>query len=207
MKFNQLKSALTLLAFGLISSFSWGQSTQTIKGTVLGDPDPVPFANILIKQVSDSSVAKFGVTDTLGQFTIAGVPAGSYFVQISSVGFENYLTEVFVVDNESIDLGIAQMKSNSELAAVQVVQIRPVIEILPDKTVFNVENTINATGSNGFDLLRKAPGVIIDNSNNIIVEGKSGVQIYIDNKPSFLAGEDLINYLQTLQAADIDNLR
>ncbi len=50
------------------------------------------------------------------------------------------------------------------------------VQVLADKTVFNVENTINATGTSAFELLRKAPGVIVDNGGSIIVEGKSGVQ-------------------------------
>lgn len=194
-----------LFALSLFSA-AHAQSTKNVSGTVLDEGQPVPFANILVKAAADSSVTKFGVTDTLGKFTVSGVPSGSYFVQISSVGFENYISDVFEVADISIDLGTVVMVPNSDLEAVQVVQLRPIIEIHPDKTVFNVENTLNATGSNGFDLLRKAPGVIIDNNNNIIVEGKSGVQVYIDNKPSILAGEDLINYLKTLQAADIDKL-
>ena len=106
---------------------------------------------------------------------------------------------VFAVDgnpSNAIDLGKLKMNFNPDLATVNVVTIRPIIEVKPDMTVFNVEGTLNATGANGFDLLRKAPGVIIDNNNNIVLEGKSGVQIYVDNKPTILAGDDLINYLK-----------
>ena len=78
------------------------------------------------------------------------------------------------------------------------------VQVLADKTVFNVENTINATGTSGFELLRKAPGVVIDNNDNLIVEGKTGILIYIDGKQSFLTGSDLTNYLKTIQATDIE---
>jgi len=69
-----------------------------------------------------------------------------------------------------------------------------------------VENTINATGTSAFELLRKAPGVIIDNEGGIIVEGKAGVQIYIDGKPSVLQGSDLQGFLESLQASDIESV-
>ena len=69
---------------------------------------------------------------------------------------------------------------------------------------FNVENTINATGTSAFELLRKAPGVIVDNGGGFIVGGKTGVQIFIDGKLSVLQGEDLTNYLESLQATDVE---
>jgi hypothetical protein len=37
---------------------------------------------------------------------------------------------------------------------------------------------LSATGTTAFELLRKAPGIVIDNNDNLIVEGKTGVQIY-----------------------------
>ena len=44
------------------------------------------------------------------------------------------------------------------------------IEVTADKTVFNVEESINATGSNAFELLQKSPGVTIDKDDNILVQ-------------------------------------
>ena len=182
------------------------QTTYKVKGMAATETMPVPFATILIKSSADSSVVKFGLTDTLGAFTVAGLTNGNYYAEASAVGINKFTSAPFEIKNADVLLPNFEMTEDDMLATVQVVKIRPVIEIHPDKTVFNVENTVNATGSNGFDLLRKAPGVIIDNNNNIIVEGKSGVQIYIDGKPSILAGDDLINFLKTLQAADIDNI-
>ncbi|NOQ75203.1 MAG: TonB-dependent receptor [Crocinitomix sp.] len=206
MIFRQLQ-LIASAAFILCTSFAaQAQSTFNVTGIVSSEKAAVPFATVLVKASSDSSVVKFGVTDTLGEFRVSGVPNGDYFVRISSIGFENYSSAGFSVSGKSQAMGAIEMLPDADLETVQVLQLRPIIEIHPDKTVFNVDNTLNATGSNGYDLLRKAPGVIIDNNNNIIVEGKSGVQIFIDNKPSILAGDDLINYLRTLQAADIDKI-
>ena len=92
------------------------------------------------------------------------------------------------------------------LDEVTVVGEKPMIQVEADKTVFNVQNTINATGTSAFELLRKAPGVIVDNNGGVIVEGKSGVQFFIDGRLSPLQGEDLINYLESLQATDIESV-
>jgi len=90
------------------------------------------------------------------------------------------------------------MTANTELGTVDVVTTRPIIQILPDKTVFNVQGTLNATGVNGFDLLRKAPGLSLTTT-IILCLKKIGVQVYVDNKPTILSGEDLVNYLKSMQ--------
>ena len=194
-----------VLSILLFSSSVYSQSTHTIKGKLNAESEWVAFATVLVKSVSDSTIVKFGITDSLGTFEIKGVPEGSYFIQTNAFGYKDYVSSLLLVKTDDLDLGTLETTVNTEvLNEVSIVKMRPVIEIMPDKTVFNVENTINSTGANGFELLRKAPGVIIDNSNNIILEGKSGVQIFIDNKASILSGDDLVNFLMSLQASDID---
>ncbi|GAB2675687.1 outer membrane beta-barrel family protein [Flavihumibacter cheonanensis] len=89
------------------------------------------------------------------------------------------------------------------LSAVTVIGRKPLVEVKPDKLVFNVENSINAIGGNGLEVLRKAPGVVVDKDENILLSGKSGIRIYIDGRPSPLAGTDLTDYLKSLPAGDI----
>ena len=50
-------------------------------------------------------------------------------------------------------------------------------------------------GNNAMELLRKAPGVIVDNNDNITLLGRSGVRVFIDGKPSPMRGDDLVAYL------------
>lgn len=203
---NNIMGKLVFIFSLFLSIISFGQETFRIKGFISSSDGVVPFVSVVVKNSSDSTIAKVGVSDTTGIYTVSGLQNGNYFVTYKMVGYLDQVSESFEIKGKDVDLGETNLSADGELETVVVTQIRPIVEIRPDKTVFNVDNTINATGSNGFDLLRKAPGVIIDNSNNIIVEGKSGVQIYIDNKPSVLAGDDLINFLRTLQAADIDNI-
>ncbi|MFT5765489.1 MAG: iron complex outermembrane receptor protein, partial [Saprospiraceae bacterium] len=96
--------------------------------------------------------------------------------------------------------------SGVELTEVTVVAKRPLLEMKPDKMVFNVEGSVNAAGNNALELLKKAPGVVVDNNDKINMLGKSGVMIYIDGKPSPLSGDDLAAFLKTMQASEIDNI-
>jgi hypothetical protein len=47
---------------------------------------------------------------------------------------------------------------------------------------------------------------VVDKDDNIILQGKNGVQVYIDGKPSPLAASDLAAYLRSLQATDIETI-
>lgn len=165
--------------------------------------EPLASATLLLKFKATANLLKTTVSATDGRFKFNGLDTGSYKLLISSVGFE---TKEITIDNVETDknVGVVYLTAPVKvLAEVSVVVKKPIVQILADKTVFNVENTINATGSNGWELLRKAPGLIIDNNGNIIIAGKAGVQIYVDDKPSQLRGDDLKAFLETLQSTDI----
>ena len=78
------------------------------------------------------------------------------------------------------------------------------VEVKADKTILNVEGTINAVGYDALELLRRSPGVMIDKDDNVSLAGKNGVQVFIDGKPSPLSGSDLANFLKSLQSAQIE---
>ena len=81
-------------------------------------------------------------------------------------------------------------EETEHLEEVEVKAKKPLIERQMDKLVVNVSSSPLAAGSNGNDILRRAPGVRIDKDGNITVNGKS-VEIWIDGKPSYLSGQQL----------------
>ncbi|HKK76479.1 MAG TPA: outer membrane beta-barrel family protein [Saprospiraceae bacterium] len=197
---------LTIL-FILLIQFPVLAQQSSLNGKVLDvTEEALPFANVLLKYPSDSSLAKVAVTDEQGTFEIVGVEAGNYLLQISYVGLPSLLQAISINRNEQKDLGslLMQTSEGETLGEVTVEATRPLIELKGDKMVFNIENSINAGGSNGLELLRKAPGVLLDNNNNITMLGRTGVRIFINGRPSPLRGEDLASYLEGLQSTDID---
>jgi len=203
---NYLKKTINVLLFCCFYLNMNAQPGQ-IKGTVASENTPLAFTTVVLKAAADSTMIKAEITTELGEFKFNNIAFANYFLEVSYVGMTTYQSDVFTLNHSSLTLPKIILKpSSNEMASVEVVAKRPMIEVLADKTVFNVENTLNATGTTGFELLRKAPGVIIDNSNNLILEGKTGVQIYIDGRPSPLVGEDLVNFLNALQSSDIDRI-
>ena len=58
-------------------------------------------------------------------------------------------------------------KSTGDLKDVTVTVKKPMIEVRADKTILNVEGTVNSVGYDALELLRRSPGVMIDKDDNV----------------------------------------
>jgi iron complex outermembrane recepter protein len=183
-----------------------GVNAQKISGTAKDEAgNPVAGATISVLKAKDSSVAKLAVSSQDGTYAINGLAHGSYFVKASYVGHKTTTTKTFAVADADVAVPeLKLLKAATGLQGVTVTASKPIVEVKADKTILNVEGTINATGSDALDLLRKAPGVLVDKDDNLSISGKNGVQVYVDGRPTPLAGQDLANYLKSLQSAQIE---
>lgn len=181
-------------------------SQHSIEGKVL-DTNQVPInaAVLSLLLFESGSFVKAAITNDNGTFKMDNVPNGNYKILVTSLGSKGYTSnEISIIDSNKTLVDIILKSQSEALDQVTLTVEKPIVQVLADKMVFNVQNSISVAGESGFELLRKAPGVLIDNNENLIVEGKAGVLIYIDDKPSALRGEDLVNYLKTIQAVDVD---
>jgi iron complex outermembrane recepter protein len=80
---------------------------------------------------------------------------------------------------------------------------KPIIEVKSDRTVFNVEADANAAGKNALEVLRKAPGVNVDNNDNVILAGKNGIKFLIDGREVPMSSTDIAKMLKTMRADEI----
>lgn len=208
MKKNLNALILWVLALLLGGGQVYAQNTTAlIRGRVLDNKNQaLEYANVLLYKATDSTVVKLEYTQADGFFQIIHVEPGQYRIAVSFVGLPNYLSNVYEV-KAGQELNIPDIKLQEAAAELQGVTIKaqkPILEIKPDKTVFNVEGSITAAGSNAFDLLRKSPGVVIDNNDNITMLGRAGIRIYIDGRPSPMQGSDLAQFLRNLQSNEIE---
>jgi iron complex outermembrane receptor protein len=79
----------------------------------------------------------------------------------------------------------------------------PPVERKRDRTIINVDASPVNTGSTVLEVLERSPGVTVDRSGGISLNGKPGVLVMIDDKPTYLTGEDLNNLLSSMNAAQV----
>ncbi|MEM1327590.1 MAG: TonB-dependent receptor [Bacteroidota bacterium] len=183
------------------------KSNASISGIIKdNNGENLAYANVVLHLAADSAIVKLELSDEEGRFTFNQLAADDYFVAVSFVGLPSQNSDVFEVA-ESADFVLPEIQlgnGSTELNEVTVVARRPLLEMKPDMMVMNVESSATAVGDNALELLRKAPGVVVDNNDNIALLGKAGVLIYIDGKPSPLGGSDLAALLRTMQASEIE---
>ena len=167
------------IIFGFLMMISVAISAETINGIVSNaQGDPMPFVTISVL-AQDSTLLTGAITDDNGKYAVE-VNVPNYIIQASYIGYQTaFGGPDFVLREET-----------ERLEEVEVKAKKPLIERQMDKLVVNVSASPLAAGSNGNDILRRAPGVRIDKDGNITVNGKS-VEIYVDGKPSYLSGQQL----------------
>ena len=199
---------LMLFIWTAIGSFSFAQTPGgEISGKILdADGSPLPFANVVLYS-KDSAIVKAGFSGDDGQFVLFPIAAGDYWVRATFTGYAPVvINDIHLATDQKLILPETKMAEvGTEVTGLQIQTERPLVTVKPDMLVFNVENTPNAIGENAFNLLRKAPGVMIDNNDNINLLGKSGVRVYIDGKQSPLSGSDLANFLKSIQSSQIES--
>ena len=199
-------ATFTILFLAIFCSNTVFAQNFSVNGLVKNEANEgVSFATISVFYAKDSVLVKADICDLNGGFKINNLKANRYFVKVNSVGLQSFHSPNFVIIDQNIDFQPFILKTNTQtLNEVTIKAQKPLVEVFADRTVFNVQNTLSATGITAFELLRKAPGVVIDNNENLILAGKTGVRIFIDGKPSVLQGQDLNDYLKSLQASDIE---
>ncbi|RLJ72733.1 outer membrane beta-barrel family protein [Pedobacter alluvionis] len=205
-----MRKLLVIIFFLLFLATSniFAQSSSTIiSGKIVDEENkPIPGSSVTLLNLKDSVVVKIIPSDNNGQFSFDFIKNGGYFLKVSSLGFNSYRSEIIIipVGQERFDAGNIKLKSKGQdLAAVEIKAIKPLVEVRADRMILNVSSSINAVGSNALELLGKSPMVRVDNS-RISVNGKNGVSVYIDGKPTNLGGSDLASVLTGIQSSSID---
>lgn len=120
---------------------------------------PLIYANMGLFNATDSSLVKASNSNETGHFEFKDLQNGSYYLKSTYVGMEDYqLGGISIQNNQTQDLGVLKMNTTPiNLKETTVSAKRSILEVKPDRLVFNVEGTINSIGSDALSLLRKAP--------------------------------------------------
>jgi hypothetical protein len=176
------------------------QLSGTIKDA--GNSSPIPFTNIVLLRL-DSTLVKGVITGNDGKFVIENIAGDEYMLQLSFIGYRKEYRNIQVPAQS--DLGEINLSEDSEmLSEVTVTASRPQIIQRPDRYIVNVR-AIQSAGRDAMGVLAITPGILVNPNGDISMMG-SGVQIWIDGRPSNLSGEELRILLTTMQGNEIDRI-
>ena len=188
----------------------WGVMAQTavVKGTVVSKngtiPDPVLIALV---SATDQTLLKTEISQPDGTFAFE-IPAGQYLLVIEDTAYRPLQIPVSVAEGAQqvpVAITLEPLEAN-QLAEVTVQKKRPLAEYKIDRTVVNVDAMMSGAGSDAMDVLEKSPGILVDQNGTITFKGRSGVMVFIDDKPTYLSGAELEAYLKALPASTLDQI-
>jgi iron complex outermembrane recepter protein len=201
------KTILATLMMGFLTISMQVTAQSKISGVVTDNKNKALQAiTINLLNAKDSSLVKADVSDAAGKYEIITTKTGEFLLSFTAIGYEKKYSSTYTLTDGQTTTATAEVLTQTSMSmqGVTVVSKKPMIEVKADKTVFNVEQSINAQGSDALELLRKSPGVQVDNNENISMKGKTGVRVYVDGKMMQLDTKDLAAYLKSINSNDIE---
>jgi hypothetical protein len=180
----------------------------TVKGQLLDSASaPLPSATVLLLNPVDSSLVNFGVSNAQGFFELKNVNRREYLFKVTFVGYVPVTRRVTPSDTDLVvDLGAIKMEVDTrQLDEVVVRAERAPVVVKKDTIEFNATAFKTQPNANVEDLLKKLPGVEVDNDGNIDAQGERVQRVTVDGREFF--GRDPKIATRNLPADAVDKVQ
>ncbi|WP_316818173.1 outer membrane beta-barrel protein [Pedobacter nyackensis] len=185
------------------------QSGSSISGKVTDrNKVPVEGVTVFVLRHSDSVRIATAVTDSDGVFSILKMQPGDYQLAFSMLGFRKKYFSVSLVQNQAKYIGLLTLESTvQDLSVVSVEGRRRSVKTEAGSTTFQIDGETLGLKPNVLEILRSLPGVTMNEEGVSSLNGQQGANILINGKSTFLAGDQLINYLRALPASSVKDIQ
>lgn len=181
MKFKYIFLVITLLHLTSVSAQS-----ITAKLIDANTQEPLEYATAALYDQQSEALITGVITASDGRFKIASIKEGSYFLEVSFIGYAKQRIEnIDLSKNEAVlDLGtIALVLGANQLNEVVVAAETATLINKIDRQVFDAKKFQNAQGGTATDVLRNLPSVSLNGLGEIQVRGTSGFVVLLNGKP------------------------
>ena len=175
----------------------------TVKLEDASNGEPVGFATVSLAPQSGST--KYSLTDNNGKGTIEKVKVGKYTFKAEIMGYKS-IEKAVEITREATDLGVIKMELDQEvLDAASVSATGNPIIIKKDTVEYNASSFKTTDTDMLINLLKKLPGIEVDDSGSITANGETITKITIDGKTFFLDDPSIAS--QNLPAKMIEKVK
>ncbi|MGK0458157.1 MAG: hypothetical protein ACJAVE_001137 [Polaribacter sp.] len=143
---------------------------------------PLEMANVIALDTVAKRIASYGFTDASGNFTLELKTNTTYNIKISYIGFKEI--SVFLKTKTINMAKDFSMFEDNMLDGIEIISKMP-ITIKGDTIIYNADSFKNGSERKLEDVLKKLPGVEVNDAGEIEVEGKVVEKIMIDGKEFF----------------------
>jgi hypothetical protein len=150
------------------------------------------FATVNLLAAARDSMVGGALAEENGDFSMEGIPVGSYRLRIASLGYTTFEQPVTVTaSGGEQDLGNLLFEPGATmLKPAEVTAERAQTQLQVDRRVYNVDKDLNVRGGNGLDVMKNVPGLSVDADDNVQLRNGSP-QIMVDGRPTVLTLEQI----------------
>ncbi|MES2446133.1 MAG: outer membrane beta-barrel protein [Bacteroidota bacterium] len=201
-------SLATLLSLCFFSSL-FAQNPYSVKGVVAdtANNSKLHYATISILNAKDSTLVKFTRAAQNGNFEINSLRKGDFILLLTYPEYADFVSK-FTLDSSktSFDFKQINMKSKARLLNEVIIKGRAAaIKINGDTTEFNAGSYTIQPNDKVEDLLKKFPGLKVDNDGKITAQGKTVSKVLVDGEEFF--GDDPTLVTKNLRADMVDKVQ
>ena len=143
---------------------------------------PLDLANVVAVNQETNVLESFGITNAEGKYKLTLEKNTTYKIQVSYIEMKPF-EEMVTTKEENISKNF-ELELDTTLDAVELVYEMPVT-IKGDTLVYNADSFKTGTEKKLEDVLKKLPGVEINDNGQVEVEGKEVSKIMVEGKDFF----------------------
>ena len=175
----------------LVMSISVALQAQTItlQGKVSDSlQQPLQYANILAVPVADNIDVTFAITNQDGNYKLQLAKNQNYTVTTSYLGFLPNVEDVNLDKDTSNNI---ILKENLDQLDEVTITYTPPMVVKKDTIVYLTDKFVTGEERKLKDVLKKLPGVDVDRSGNVTVNGTKVTKVLVENKTFFTGDSKL----------------
>ena len=153
-----------------------------LTGVVKDSIGPLEMANVIALDTVSKKIVSYGFTDANGQYKLDLQKNTVYNIKISYIGLKSVDDYVKTLDADLVKN--YKMSNDNMLDEITIVSKMPV-RIEGDTIIYNADSFKNGTERKLEDVLKKLPGVELNDAGEIEVEGKVVNKLMVNGKDFF----------------------
>lgn len=157
---------------------------QTLSGVVTDQKSREGLISATVQLIAGDGKINYTSTDLKGMFQFKKLPAGTYTLQISYVGYKTYKEAVIIPSSGEKKVNVTMREDVNLLDEVSVNARATRAEQKGDSLLYNAEAFKVMQGSSAEDLLAKMPGIVVEGG-SIQAQGEEVKKVLVDGKEFF----------------------
>ena len=167
--------------------------------------EPINYATVYLVPQGDTTITHFAMSDQKGKVKIEDIIPGKYEVNAELIGYKPYV-KVHDLRGWEKDLGAILLEESTEfIDAASITAMGNPVTVLKDTVIYNA--SAFHVGENAMleDLLKKMPGMEVDENGTVKVNGEPVDKITVGGKTFFFNDPSMA--LKNLPAKIVDKIK